>query len=59
MLIVFILDLILSGAVPKWALFAPVFVPIFMLLQVSPELTQAAYRVADSCTNIVTPLNLF
>jgi aminobenzoyl-glutamate transport protein len=51
------LNILISSASAKWALFAPVFVPIFMLLQVSPELTQAAYRVADSCTNIVTPLN--
>jgi aminobenzoyl-glutamate transport protein len=51
------LNLLISSASAKWALFAPVFVPIFMLLQISPELTQAAYRVADSCTNVVTPLN--
>jgi len=51
------LNVMVSSASAKWTLFAPVFVPIFMLLQVSPELTQAAYRVADSCTNIITPLN--
>jgi len=54
---VMVVNVLVSSASAKWALLAPVFVPIFMLLQVSPELTQAAYRVADSCTNIVTPLN--
>ncbi|MFN0129440.1 MAG: AbgT family transporter [Verrucomicrobiales bacterium] len=51
------LNILISSASAKWTLLAPVFVPIFMLLQLSPELTQAAYRVADSCTNIITPLN--
>lgn len=54
---VMVLNILVSSASAKWTLLAPVFVPIFMLLQTSPELTQAAYRVADSCTNIVTPLN--
>ena len=54
---VMVLNVLVSSASAKWTLFAPVFVPIFMLLQVSPELTQVAYRVADSCTNIITPLN--
>ena len=40
----------------KWAILAPVFVPMFMLLGFSPELTQGAYRVGDSVTNIVTPM---
>ncbi len=56
---VMVLNLLVSSASAKWTLLAPVFVPIFMLLQLSPELTQAAYRVADSCTNIVTPLNAY
>ncbi len=41
----------------KYAFFAPVFVPMFMAVGISPELTQAAYRVGDSITNVVTPLN--
>lgn len=40
----------------KWTILAPVFVPMFMLLGYSPELTQAAYRIGDSCTNLITPL---
>jgi len=41
----------------KYAFFAPVFVPMFMQVGVSPELTQVAYRVGDSVTNVITPLN--
>lgn len=58
-IMVMVLNILISSASAKWTLLAPVFVPIFMLLQLSPELTQAAYRVADSCTNIVTPLNAY
>jgi len=50
------INLIIGSASAKWALLAPIFVPMFMLLGYSPELVQAAYRVGDSCTNIITPL---
>lgn len=49
-------NLVIGSASAKWALMAPVFVPMFMLLGYSPELVQGAYRVGDSCTNIITPL---
>ena len=49
-------DLILGSASAKWAMLAPVLVPMFLLLGYSPELTQTAYRVGDSLTNIITPL---
>jgi len=49
-------NLLISSASAKWALLAPVFVPMFMLLGYSPELVQGAFRVGDSVTNIVTPL---
>ncbi len=49
-------NLLVGSASAKWALLAPIFVPILMQLGLSPELTQAAYRVGDSTTNIVTPL---
>ena len=49
-------NLIIGSASAKWALLAPVFVPMFMLLGYTPELVQGAYRVGDSCTNIITPL---
>jgi aminobenzoyl-glutamate transport protein len=49
-------DIFLGSASAKWAILAPVFVPMFMLLGYTPELTQAAYRVGDSVMNVVTPL---
>ena len=48
--------LLIGSASAKWALLAPIFVPLLMQLGMSPELTQAAYRIGDSCTNIITPL---
>ncbi len=49
-------NLFMGSASAKWALMAPVFVPMFMLLGYSPEVTQAAYRVGDSVTNIISPM---
>ncbi len=49
-------NLLVGSASGKWALLAPVFVPVLMQVGLSPELTQAAYRVGDSSTNIITPL---
>jgi aminobenzoyl-glutamate transport protein len=51
-----IVGLLIVGAIPKWALLAPIFVPLFMKLGVKPEAVLAAYRVADSPPNVVTPL---
>ncbi|WP_456269669.1 AbgT family transporter [Kushneria sp. AK178] len=53
------INLFIGSASAKWAILAPVFVPIMMQLGYSPELTQMAYRVADSSTNIITPLLAF
>ena len=50
------INLVMGSASAKWAVMAPIFVPMFMLLGYSPELTQAAYRVGDSVTNIISPL---
>ena len=50
------INLFIGSASAKWAMMAPVFVPIMMNLGYSPELTQMAYRVADSATNIISPL---
>jgi aminobenzoyl-glutamate transport protein len=58
-LAVYILDLIITGAIPKWAIFAPIFVPLLMKLDVSPEAVLAAYRVGDSPMNAITPLNAY
>ena len=49
-------NLFVGSASAKWALLAPVLVPMLMQLGISPDLTQAAYRVGDSSTNIITPL---
>jgi aminobenzoyl-glutamate transport protein len=51
-----ILDLFIGSASAKWSALAPVVVPMFMLLGISPEMTTAAYRMGDSFTNIMTPL---
>jgi aminobenzoyl-glutamate transport protein len=50
------LDLFIGSAAAKWSAMAPVVVPKFMLLGISPEMTTAAYRMGDSYTNIMTPL---
>jgi aminobenzoyl-glutamate transport protein len=57
--VVVILDFIITGAIPKWAIFAPIFVPLLMKLGVAPEAVLAAYRVADSPINAITPLNAY
>jgi aminobenzoyl-glutamate transport protein len=57
--VVGILDLIMTGAIPKWAIFAPVFVPLLMRLGVEPEAVLAAYRVGDSPMNAITPMNAY
>lgn len=57
--VTFILDLIITGAVAKWAIFAPIFVPLLMQLGVEPEAVLAAYRVGDSPINSITPLNAY
>jgi len=57
--LVLIFNLFIGSASAKYSIFAPIFVPMFMMVGISPELTQAAYRVGDSVTNIVTPLNAY
>ena len=61
LLIIFIIfvafmNLFMGSASAKWNILAPVFVPMFMQLGYSPELCQLAYRIGDSCTNIITPM---
>lgn len=50
------INLFISSASAQWAILSPVFVPLLMLLGYSPEVIQAAYRIGDSTTNIITPL---
>jgi aminobenzoyl-glutamate transport protein len=54
-----VINLFVGSASAKWALMAPVLVPMLMLLNVSPEMATAAYRVGDSATNIITPLMVY
>ena len=56
-ILVMFANLFIGSASAKYAFFAPVFVPMFMQVGISPELTQAVYRVGDSVTNTITPLN--
>ncbi len=50
------INLVVGSASAKWAILAPVFIPMFMLLGYSPEFTQLAYRVGDSVTNVIAPM---
>lgn len=61
LMIIFVLftgfiNLFMGSASAKWAILAPVFLPMFMKVGISPELTQVAYRIGDSTTNIISPL---
>jgi aminobenzoyl-glutamate transport protein len=58
-LVIVVLNLIIPGVVPKWAIFAPVFIPLFMRLGVAPQTVLAAYRVGDSPLNVMTPLMVY
>jgi aminobenzoyl-glutamate transport protein len=55
-LVTTMVNLLIGSASAKWALLAPIFVPMLMQVGLAPELTQAAYRIGDSSTNIITPL---
>lgn len=59
MLVILLLDVIMPGSLPKWAIFAPIFVPLFMRLGVAPQTLLAAYRVSDSPMNALTPLMVY
>lgn len=52
-------DFAMSGLMSKFAVMAPIFVPMFMFVGISPELMMAAYRIGDSVVNIITPLNSY
>jgi len=53
------MNFFMGSASAKWAIIGPIFVPIFMLLGYSPELAQAAFRVGDSVTNVISPMMSF
>jgi len=58
-LLVIVGDFAMSGMLSKFAILAPIFIPMFMMVGMSPELTTAAYRIGDSCVNIITPMNSY
>jgi aminobenzoyl-glutamate transport protein len=57
--VILFLDIIIPGIIPKWAIFAPIFIPTLLHLGVPPQTVLAAYRVADSPLNTVTPLMVY
>jgi aminobenzoyl-glutamate transport protein len=56
-LLTMIFNLFIGSMSAKYAMFAPIFIPMFMMVGISPELTQSAYRIGDSVSNTITPLN--
>ena len=54
--ITMVVDLIMPAAIAKWAILAPIFIPLFLRLDVAPQTVLAAYRVGDSPPNVITPL---
>ncbi len=58
-LVVIVGDFAMSGMLSKFGVLAPIFIPMFMMVGISPELTLAAYRIGDSVVNIITPLNSY
>lgn len=55
-LVASVINLVMGSASAKWAIMAPVFIPMFMMLGYSPEFTQLVYRIGDSITNIISPM---
>lgn len=53
------INMLMGSASAKWAILAPIFIPMFMLMGYSPELSQVVYRIGDSVTNIISPMMSF
>ena len=58
-LVIALIDIIIPGVAPKWAIFAPIFIPLFLQLGVAPQTVTAAYRVGDGPMNVITPLMVY
>lgn len=56
LLVTTFVNFFMTSGTAKWYIFAPIFVPMFMMLGYSPEFAQVVYRIADSCTNPITPI---
>jgi aminobenzoyl-glutamate transport protein len=57
--LVFVIDIIMPGVIPKWAIIAPIFIPLFYNLGIAPQTVIAAYRVGDGPVNVITPLMVY
>jgi len=53
------INMLMGSASAKWAILAPVFIPMFMIMGYSPELSQVVYRIGDSVTNVISPMMSF
>ncbi len=53
------INMMMGSASAKWAILAPIFIPMFMIMGYSPELSQVVYRIGDSVTNIISPMMSF
>jgi aminobenzoyl-glutamate transport protein len=58
-LLVAVIDLIMPGVIPKWAILSPIFIPLFYRLGIAPQTVIAAYRVGDGPMNVITPLMVY
>jgi aminobenzoyl-glutamate transport protein len=58
-ILVFLIDIIMPGVIPKWAIIAPIFIPLFYNLGIAPQTVMAAYRVGDGPANVITPLMVY
>lgn len=58
-LVIMLLNFIIPNVIPKWAIFAPIFIPVFLRLDVAPQTVLAAYRVGDAPSNVITPLMVY
>ncbi|MBK8984566.1 MAG: AbgT family transporter [Chloroflexi bacterium] len=58
-LVIMLLNFIIPNVIPKWAIFAPIFIPVFLRLGIAPQTVLAAYRLGDSPTNVITPLMVY
>lgn len=56
LLVTTFVNFFMTSGTAKWYIFAPIFVPMFMMLGLTPEFAQVVYRIADSCTNPITPI---
>lgn len=56
LLVTTFVNFFMTSGTAKWYIFAPIFVPMFMMLGYTPEFAQVVYRIADSCTNPITPI---